>query len=298
MNFNYSNSFVFYEVINNKGNVYINADNNTYFLGFENIFDFIDKDAKLLLDKIYNSSKEFNSGFIDNIVWLNYLTTSKIVLPPYQEQFVTNDNYDNIDIKIGRNGKSTTINLLKEKFNDNKLSKIRHRPLFPINKEDYLKLNLEIDENFYIVSKKIVYYNDTIELLLSFMNCLFSTRRKYYIKKCDLCEKYYVTNKSDTHYCKRNNFHNRNITCSEYVAFMQKTYDYKSKYEPLNRKIFEEIDMWKGTKYEKQIENYKNKYKKERDLKKLEYYKSGNIDVLLKFVNTYIENNPFPIKKS
>lgn len=299
MNFNYSNYFNFYEAIDNKGNVSIMAHGFTYTIGFEEIFKALSNETNELLDNIYNYAETtFGTSYIDNKIWLYYLTTSKIILPPVKEQFITNDNYDDIQIKVGRNGKGMNLNLSKNEFLDNKITKIKSKPLFPINKNDEVKSSLQLEENFYIVSKKTVYFNTEMELLLSFMNCLFSTRRKFYIKKCDLCEKYYVADKSDTHYCKRiSKYNDKEITCSGIVAAMQKTYDYKSKYEPLNRKVFEDINMWKGTKYEKQIEEYKKKYKKERDLKKLEYYKTNNINVLLQFVETYIENNPFPAKK-
>lgn len=298
MDFNYSNYFNFYEAMDNIGNIFITAYGLTYTIGFEDIFKALSSETKELLDNIFEYAKTFNSDFIDNRAWLYYLTTAKIILPPVKEQFITNDNYDDIQIKVGRNGKSINLDLYKNEFLDNQITKIKSKPLFPINKKDDVKTSLQLEENFYIVSKKTVYFNTEMELLLSFMNCLFSTRRKFYIKKCDLCEKYYVANKSDIHYCKRiSKYNDKEITCSDIVAAMQKTYDYKSKYEPLNRKVFEDINMWKGTKYEKQIEEYKKKYKKERDLKKLEYYKTNNINVLLQFVETYIENNPFPAKK-
>lgn len=292
MNFNYSNYFNFYEAIDNIGNIFITAYGLTYVIGFEDIFKALSNETKELLDNIYEYAETFNSGFIDNRVWLYYLTTSKIILPPVKEQFITNDIYEDIKIKIGRNGKGMNLDLSKNDFLDNQITKMKNNPLFPINKKDDVKSSLQLEENFYIVSKKTVYFNTEMELLLSFMNCLFSTRRKFYIKKCDLCDKYYVANKSDTHYCGRTQIYdNEELSCSEIAAKMQKTYDYKSKVETLNKKFLKKInDMPNGTKKD----NYKKRYKRERDLEKIKYLKTGNLNILIDFINNYENNHPFP----
>ena len=292
MNFNYSNYFNFYEAIDNIGKISIIANGLIYTIGFEDIFKALSNEAKELLDTIYEYSKKFNSGSIDNRVWLSYLATSKIILPPIREQFITNDTYEDIEIKIGRNGKSMNIELFKDEFLENQLIKIKSKPLFPRHKIDDIKLSLQLDDNFYVISKKIVYSNTGIELLLSFMNCLFSTRRKFYIKKCDLCDKYYVANKSDNHYCGRTKvYENEELTCSEIVAKMQKTYDYKTKVESLNKEFLNKInDMPNGLKKE----DYKKQYKKERDLEKIKYFKTGDLNILIDFISNYENTHPFP----
>lgn len=293
MNFNYSNYFNFYEAIDNKGTISIMTHDFTYTIGFEEIFKALSNETNKLLDNIYNYAKTtFAISYIDNEIWMYYLTTSKIILPPVKEQFITNDNYNDIKIKVGRNGKGIKLDLSKDEFLNNKITKIKSKPLFPINKKDYVKTSLQLKENFYIVHKKTVYFNTESELLLSFMDCLFSTRRKYYIKKCDLCENYYVANKSDTHYCGRKTvYNNEELTCSEIAAKMQKTYDYKTKVETLNREFLKKInDMPDETEKVK----YKKKYKKERDLKKIEYLKTGNLNILIDFINNYENNHPFP----
>ena len=292
MDFNYSNYFNFYEAIDNIGNIFITAYEFAYTIGFEDIFKALSNETKELLDNIYNYAKTFNSNFIDNRAWLYYLTTAKISLPPVKEQFITNDNYNDIQIKVGRNEKSMNLDLYKNEFLDNQITKIKSKPLFPINKKDDIKSSLQLEENFYIVSKKTVYFNTEMELLLSFMNCLFSTRRKFYIKKCDLCEKYYVADKSDTHYCGRKTiYNNKELPCSEIAAKMQKTYDYKSKVETLNRKFLKKInDMPDDSKKD----NYKKQYKKERDIEKIKYLQTGDLNILIDFINNYENIHPFP----
>lgn len=292
MNFNYSNYFTFYEAIDNKGNISITAHGLTYTIGFEDIFKALSNETKELLNNIYEYAETFNSGFIDNRVWLYYLTTSKIILPPVKEQFITNDNYDDIQIKVGRNGKGMNLNLSKNEFLDNQITKIKSKPLFPTNKKDEVKSSLQLEEKFYIVSKKTVYFNTEMELLLSFMNCLFSTRRKFYIKKCDLCEEYYVADKSDTHYCGRKTiYNNEELTCSEIAAKKQKTYEYKTKVETLNRKFLKKInDMPDCTAKDK----YKKGYKRERDIEKIKYLQTDDLNALIDFINTYENNHPFP----
>ena len=156
MDFNYSNYFNFYEAIDNIGNIFITAYEFAYTIGFEDIFKALSNETKELLDNIYNYAKTFNSNFIDNRAWLYYLTTAKISLPPVKEQFITNDNYNDIQIKVGRNGKSMNLDLYKNEFLDNQITKIKSKPLFPINKKDDIKSSLQLEENFYIVSKKTV----------------------------------------------------------------------------------------------------------------------------------------------
>ncbi len=292
MNFNYSNYFNFYEAIDNKGNIFIMAHGLTYTIGFEDIFKALSNETKELLNNIYEYAETFNSGFIDNRVWLYYLTTSKIILPPVKEQFITNDNYDDIQIKVGRNGKGMNLNLSKNEFLDNQITKIKSKPLFPTNKKDEVKSSLQLEEKFYIVSKKTVYFNTEMELLLSFMNCLFSTRRKFYIKKCDLCEEYYVADKSDTRYCGRKTiYNNEELTCSEIAAKKQKTYEYKTKVETLNRKFLKKInDMPACTAKDK----YKKRYKRERDIEKIKYLQTDDLNALIDFINNYENNHPFP----
>ena len=49
-------------------------------------------------------------------------------------------------------------------------------------------------------------------------------------------------------------------------------------------------DMPDETKKDK----YKKKYKRERDLKKIDYLKTGNLNILIDFINNYENNHPFP----
>lgn len=298
MNFNYSHTFTFYEVIDSKEKIALNSGNTFYYLGFENIFDSLENDEIEFLNTIYEYSKAFNSGYIDNKVWMSYLATSSITTTLTKEEFITNEEYDNLEINIRNNGKNMNLKLYKEDFKNNRFNKFKQRPLFKFDKPDLIRQNLKIKKPFYIVSKKSAYYNNKLELLISFMNCIFSTRRKLYIKQCDLCKKYYVADKSDTHYCRRKSIYSgKSLTCDLKVATMQKTYEYKTKYETLNRQFLNKINDMKNAIDEKDIENYKKNYKTERDIKKLEYFRTNDINILINFINNYEKENPFPTMK-
>ena len=287
MNFNYSYYFNFYEDLN-KETILLNSSNCNYSSGFENVFDCLYNDGKILLDKVYEYSKSFNNGIINKKVWIHYIVSSKITIPPVTEQYIINDSPNDIENVIGKNGKNISIYLSNHDLKDNNINKLKSKPLFNTNNNNLLNITFK---KFDIISKKTAFYNNEFEMIISLMNCLFSTKKGYYIKKCDLCDKYYISNKSDTHYCRRiKTYKNKELTCDGIVAAMQKTRKYKDSYEVLNRKFLNRINDMAN---KKEREKYKATYRKERDIIKLKYFKTNNINVLVDFINDYEKYHPF-----
>jgi len=71
----------------------------------------------------------------------------------------------------------------------------------------------------------------------------------------------------------------------------QKTYEYKTKVETLNRKFLKKInDMPACTAKDK----YKKRYKRERDIEKIKYLQTDDLNALIDFINNYENNHPFP----
>lgn len=194
---NYKFHFNFNENLD-INDISLQINNNCGKLGFENLFTNLDDDCKQFLNKLFAYAKNINSGYVDNIVWYSYLATSNLELPSNKEQYVylNDEKIKDISLSVQRSGRNINTRLLKEDFSNNS-AKLKAKPLFPIaNKRNILNESLP-SEDFCMVLKKTIYYNNSFEFIIGFLHCLFSTKNKHYLKRCRICEKYYVAIKED-----------------------------------------------------------------------------------------------------
>jgi len=73
-----------------------------------------------------------------------------------------------------------------------------------------------------------IQFKTELELLYSFLDCIFSSEYKFHIKKCVKCKKFFITLKTDTKYCP---------ICKDIVVKSQKTIFDNPKIRKLERKI-------------------------------------------------------------
>lgn len=113
-------------------------------------------------------------------------------------------NSDNtISVKLGINSKYTNLTFSNSSlYLDNK-NKYKEKPLFEIPKDE-----IKYDDNILFLCKEGNYERHK-ELLYLVLDCLFSSNHDFYIKKCELCNKYYFTIRANKQYCER-----KRITCN------------------------------------------------------------------------------------
>lgn len=263
--------------------------NNTYTkLGFEELFTNLNNSNQNFLNKLFTYAKGINSGYVDSIVWYSYLATSNIELPPIKEQYIylNDEKIKDINLSVQRSGRNINTRLLKKDFSNNS-TKSKIKPLFSIiSKRNILNESLP-SENFCMVLKKTIYYNTSLEFLIAFLHCIFSTKNKYYLKRCRRCEKHFIATKEDNSYCKNTNLiDGKYLSCDKVSKKLRKTQRYLNinhKHQNFLRKMRE------NSKYS---DNYRETYKKTHQEYITQYIKTGNIKPLEDFINNYESNFP------
>lgn len=283
---NYDKKFILYENLHTKV-ISIESNNNYYKLGFETAFDVLTKEQQLLLNRLFNYADNFNSGYVDSIVWYSFLATSNIELPLIKEQYKYNnfDNIKDIDISVQRSGRNINSHLSKNDFTDNNLYQMKNTPLFQISNNENMN-----NDDFCMILQKTIYYKTDTEFLLGLLHSIFSTAKRYYLKKCNRCEKYYITNKTDNCYCNRKyEYNNKSISCSQISTILKKKKDYLD----LNKKHQSFLRNLRKCKNINITDNYIKEYKDAHKEKVKEYVKTGNIVPLKDFINNYKELHPY-----
>lgn len=283
---NYDKKFILYENLHTKV-ISIESNNNYYKLGFETAFDVLTKEQQLLLNRLFNYADNFNSGYVDSIVWYSFLATSNIELPLIKEQYKYNnfDNIKDIDISVQRSGRNINSHLSKNDFTDNNLYQMKNTPLFQISNNENMN-----NDDFCMILQKTIYYKTDTEFLLGLLHSIFSTAKRYYLKKCNRCEKYYITNKTDNCYCNRKyEYNNKSISCSQISTILKKKNDYLD----LNKKHQSFLRNLRKCKNINITDNYIKEYKDAYKEKVKEYVRTGNIVPLKDFINNYKELHPY-----
>ena len=160
---------------------------------------------------------------------------------------------------------------------------MKKTPLFQIFNNENMN-----NDDFCMILQKTIYYKTDTEFLLGLLHSIFSTAKRYYLKKCNRCGKYYITNKTDNCYCNREyEYNNKSISCSDISKILKKAYAYVE----LNKKhksFLQTLNKNKNVKTE-YIETYKIEHKE----KVKEYVRTGNIVPLKDFINNYKELHPY-----
>lgn len=283
-----NNEICFYKCLTHKSknNWLVVLENNEQItFDFHKIFLLLDNKSINILNNIYNNDE---TKVIDKLKFITYMATSKLSIPHIEETYIMGEIFNNNGyITFSHNGKEIDTQISKEDFYNHLPSK--RKSLTGIHKvseiENIAKTLNDINfDDMLLFSKCMLTYNSHTEFLIAFLNWLFSTNQPIYIKKCQICESYYVCTKKDTKFCSNEREIDGNYyPCHEFAKQFKKTYKYK---------LFKKKDTSLLKKFNSNnnikplvIENYIN----ERDKKINEAMRKNNIDILLNFVDNYIK---------
>ena len=164
---------------------------------------------------------------------------------------IIEDKNGNITITYYENGKPKRLT-----FNKKEYLRPTRKSLFKIDSQDTNNQNA----NQLILCKEGNYETDR-QLLYMVLDCLFSSNYNFYIKKCERCGNYYLTDKRNKQFCNRKKVVcGKDTTCCNALTTLYESKEYKK----ITRLVKRYID-----KYYKNIE----KYQKEID----EIYEKKNI---------------------
>lgn len=295
------NTYYFYKCITNKlkDNLLIMSGNNNeiYTLDFNEIFLMLDDDSRKILDDLFDYAITYDKSYINRLVFASYMATSNLSIPPMQESYIVSGAISNKYLTLDHNGKKLNIKLTKQDLlNYKENNKSNRKKLINIKSDsidDKLKTQLPNinDDDLYIFSVKQFHYTNYTDFLLAFLNWLFSTDDPLYIKKCDVCESYYVATKADNKYCKRKRTieDDKEYGCNEFSAKFKKTYKYKQ-FKKQDKAFLQKIDNYKNTS-----STYKQEYIIERNKKINEAVRTNDLNILTNFIDNYENENPFKL---
>lgn len=283
--------FRYYEKLDrNKKNtplIFVNTDSDNLDIKRTqqlSIIDFIDgfpSNTLNELDKILKFSGEYTSMYINKETWTRFQIAYKVKIPPISKEIKrtitgSGELKDNkyITAKYVENKKDKDLTFKKENF----YVKGTNLNLFETSENNYSYYDIKVHKD--------AVFNDFRQLLYIFLECLFASNVSYYIKKCKYCNKFYIATKSDTKFCQRIHLvNNKYVTCSQVVANLQKTYEYKQLMK-IDKNNISSI----SNKYYSFQENI-DKYKNNRDELKDNYFKTKDITELKAFIENYLVNN-------
>lgn len=206
---------------------------------FNQFFEWLPKEVINELDNILDYS---NQEYINEEIWVKYSATHNIVIPKVGKRYDKrlskfNTDEKGITLNYNKNKKprKLTFDSASEFFNTNSLN------LF-----DNLAKNGGAEYNL-IVHREATYQNE-IELLYIFLDCLFSSSQRFYIRKCKYCKKYYIETLYSTPYCKREySLKRKLIPCGKIKSEIKKTNEYtkfRTSYRNFMEKELSNTDLY------------------------------------------------------
>lgn len=263
----------------------IKFNNNKDEYSISKYFDTLSNNEIKELDNIFKYANELNESnkykIVDKDIWLKYKIYKNLTINTLNETIKKNNykNNDTISINYGSNGKYKQLEFNKNTYNKN----TKTNKLF----NTYSDENPNYDNIPLLFMHKAGYYNTNRELLYIVLNCIFSSNQNFYIKKCNLCKKYYLTNKINKNYCERprivfdkttNCLNSLNVfhKSKEYIKVRRLKDNYLSKYYKKNDSNSIKIINEFMTKYNDIIDNCKSKrnitIEDEKEIKSLMNY--------------------------
>lgn len=281
-----------YDSINSK---------KTSIIGFEDIFSYL-KNSYFLNDMYkYANTIKFKDSYlksINRIAFISYVVNNKITIPAMEENYIINNvnNSDTNKIIFDNNGKNLNI-LFKNDLlnNDNELINKKLFNVKEISIKEKLKEQFSIEENnSYIFSVHKLYYQDTEEFVIAFLNWIFSTEETIYVKQCEKCNGFFITKNNSSKMCHREIIIDNKIksSCASFKKDFTKTKKFKN-FRNEDKKFLQKIANKMASKYDEKLEEYQNNYIRTRDKLIDEAKETNNIDLLTDFVSNYINEHPF-----
>lgn len=243
-------------------------------------FDNLSTNTKKELDKIFEYSKNFSKNGLNKESWVRYLASYNITIPAMTK-------------KISRrtpkptNGKDIFVNYAENEKNKELIFYNKDLILPKIsNSNQNLFESLIKDSDKGAIIDLILWREgtceDDIQLLYMVLDCLFSSSNgyRYYIKKCEICKKYFLHHLPNKKCCSRIKFvYDYQTTCDEATNTFYQSRQYKSA-------------MRKNEKYLKHFDNDPvkydiEKYHKEKDKIKKECVKKLNITPFEEYIDNF-----------
>lgn len=207
------------------------------------LFDSVSKNVIEKLETIYS----INNDYINYKLWTYFLAISELDLPPIKRKtktFNTSINSNTIVNYFNNNTNTDITNMLIKEYTsitktfpflNRTTNKISSYLFLPKDVDTYLIYdNYNYKTNFQI-SYEVSVKNE-LELLYAFLDIIFSSKFRYYIKKCEYCHKFFITNKSDTKYCSRVDL-KYNKTCSQLATKSRVKYGNLKEYEKVDKRV-------------------------------------------------------------
>lgn len=224
-----------------------NENNTVYYLNLESdFFDNLSIDGVSILDNII---KDLNSlitnGLNQKGVWKSYIEQSSIIINTATE--------------------TKNINNLLSFMNKDCYSLKSRVKTIEKAKDSSYNFELYYDEENNNVCKYPTTFrysrcNDEKDLIYNFLELLFTSKNTYSVLNCtnNFCNRYFVSNKSDTLYCSRRT---KNIPCYKIKELTKKKYENISIIE----KIYRTTKSSLSSKKDDSINEYTQKYKDLKD---------------------------------
>lgn len=222
-------------------NMYLLPQNEIIIEELKNIYEY---SQKVITTKNYLNT-------INRDSWLQYKISKNISIN-LSEKIIKFGNIienENGTITSAYNNKTLNFNN-KELYDTPKKTK----PLFKINSSTTANNN----ENILYLHKE-GYCENNIEFLYYVLNCIFNSNTKYYIKICERCNKFFLTNRPNKKMCNRK----RTICNKETICCNASKVFYKSKeYKRIERLIENHLKPFYGPYKEdsEYIGSIRNKY--------------------------------------
>lgn len=277
----------------------------------EGIFGYL---SETTINKLHSllsfSFKMFGNQYINRDIWKPFLFTSNIRLLPIKKtinsnitnlrnsKFTKDDKqlkveqyYKNKNIPLDNSIASLQFDLYSKMRNElitnkiNNTDKLRLRYKIRVPKNEFLDVIDIMSVGYWNGDISISYeidFTNELDLLYSFLDCLFSSEYNYKIKQCNKCDKFFITLKSDHLHCptclrihtkeRKQKHENQNIIKLERKINSLYNSSYTSKED---RQKYLSEKMRKKIEYEDDEEKLKNwylsHYKNEETKKRNDY---------------------------
>lgn len=231
-------------ILNNYNNMYT-KDNRYYYFDIQyGLFDNLRKDAIKFLDNLLNIiKKNEKKEYINQKFWKKYnpfhlqLTNNNRKLINFFDKNINNTKSDFEFISSMEN-----LNMYAEDI------------VLPLENEDN---SSRIKNKFYEFIGYVLTPKDEMDMIICFLDALFSFNIPIILKKCEDCGKYFICRSGNTHKCNR--IGEDNLSCSKRAGKIRRQHERNIPIKKLEKKVRDHL-RYNEIAYQKFCdENYKKK---------------------------------------
>lgn len=222
-------------------------DITAFFSSFDNILkkeDFDKKGKKYILyllninNSLFNNLSDNNNNFLDNLLKTSLWPEFNYNMWDYlrNDRVINDYTYNNISFKSIPKYDTTKFNWYKYDPNKDSITfKNKLDDDFQILKNYKSKKEEDFNPNTIVGDVSKVRVNNIEMLIILLFDIIFSHKDfKLKIKKCENCNKYFITNHNGNKYCDRN--FKDNLSCKEYKKKIQVKSHYNTDIKKLEKR--------------------------------------------------------------